>query len=559
MSAANSGRKDSVAQAIAEVESLLQRFAVHCLTDLTPVHYARTTGWQASCRPEDPGSVGTFAGRFGKSSPAQHHLEAGRGHAEALLVSERLGDTILSTADRDELTRRALGILPEDEAGRLLDILACPELSPRKLAQTAPGLARAVDELEPAYGRATALAFGQLVAAGLRTAEEFEKYGRRLDQLFARVTAAPGVAQWLSPPWPETPDEKYEILYGLLWHARDTLWRLRPNRLWTPFLLTQVIDGYLDEASGVGNSLGLALIDSIIISRLGFRPGLLVSDGILSIEVPVMAHTVYWDLSDPSPLSFDRPPGARQLDTAELFAFTFASLATMQLGRDRLERALEAFAWALELKPDSVDIRTSRAVCYLRHEMPGEAVKELKQVLDGAPDAFEAWHQLGNAYAMMSNWPRAMDAFRRAIKLKPDGIDIYNNMGIAYLRSGNAGQAIAAFETALEVEPDYYQAHFNLGNIHLENKEYERAVHHYREALRIEPGFVPAHYNLGQACYNKGDLDGAIRSYQRALDLNPKHFGAWHNLGIAYRDKGMTRKAVDALEKAVAINPNLMR
>jgi len=553
-----SGRQDRLAQAIKEVECLLERSATHYPDGLPPEQYVRLADW-AGLRPSDSGLVMQFPEQFARLDPTRQHLEVGRCHAEALLISERLCEAMLTTPQREELTQRALGILPDSEAGRFLEILACPDLKPRKIANSAPLLLRAVEDLEKNFGWSTALAYGQLVVAGLRTEEEFSRYGQRLDHLFNQIISSRAVAQWLTPPRPEETTEKHELLHGLLWHARDALWRVRPDRVSTPFLLTQVIDGYMSDRGGVGNSLGLAMLDSIVIGRLGFRPHFLLCDGVISLEVPVAAHTAHWSVVDPEPLSDDRPPGARRLDTAEIFAFTYASLATAHSGRGMWDRAMEAYARALELKPDSVDVLTSRAVCHLRREMPGDAVSTLRRVIEIAPDSAEAYHQLGNAYTMMSDWPRALDAFRHAVKLRPDGADIYNNMGIAYMRAGDLGQATAAFETALEVKPDYYQAHFNLGNLYLGTKDHDRAIRHYRDAVRIEPGFVPAYYNMGQACYNKGDLDGAIHSYQRALDLNPKHFGAWHNLGIAFRDKGMTQKAVEALEKAVAINPNLLR
>jgi tetratricopeptide (TPR) repeat protein len=559
MTKSNSGRDGRLARAVEEIESTLERTANYCPADLPTYHYARRTGWSMELHRAPNGLIRYVPGVLERLEPLRRQLEIARAQAEALLVAERLNEVILAAQQREELTRRALGILPSAETERLREVFACPELQPRRFARSAATTIAAFEQIELDCGRATALTYCMISLAGLRQEEEITRYGERLDRLFDRLVSAPTVRRALEEAVPKDPSERSGVLFRLLVAVREQLWLMKPNRVSVEFLLPQVIDNYLGARSGVGNSLGLAILDSIILGKLGFGTKYSIEDGVLRLEVLVANRSVRWELTDPVPLSLVPVVGGRLVDLRDLFAITYGSLATMCFTRGMLDRSVEAYQCTLELNPTSIETRTSLAVCLLRKQAPNDALQELRACLELDSNSPEVHHQIGNAHAMQSDWPKAIDSFKRALRIRPDMAEVYNNLGFAYLHSGNTAQAVAAFEAAIEHRADYYQAQFNLANLHLEQQQFDLAIKHYRETLRIEPKFVAAYYNMGRAQYEKHDLDEAIHCYQKAVALNPKHFGAWHNLGIAYRDQGQTERAVEALERAVTINPNLMR
>ncbi len=548
---------DRLAQAIDDVVLMLERSVRHYPADLPVGHHARRGRWHPSPRLWQRDICLAFG--FERLCILERHIEVSRCHAEATLVSERLDQTLLSAAEREILTQRALGLLPGTEKGRLLDICACPELRPRVISRTAPELIAAVEQVARVYSLSTALVYGQFVLAGLRTEEELSRHGDRLDTLLDRVVSFPAVAQWLAREPDAHTETDSPFWAGLAFAVRTALWQMLPRHAGHQFLLTQVVDACLSESGLAGSSLGLALLDATVLDRLGLDTQFLVTEGVVSLAVAAGERRLYWEVTADAPLYEEAPPGCRYLDLAGLFALSYAALGRYLSSLGRWDKACDSYGRALELCPGNVEVMTAFASCMLRHEQPQEAIQVLRQALAENRDSAEAWHLLANAYTVLTDWPKAMDAFRHAIRLRPDSAEVYNNMGYAYTQMGDTGQAVAAFEAALEHEPGYYQAHFNLGNLFLDQRDYDRAIEHYRAAVRIEPSLTAGHYNMGRAHYEKHDLDAAIRCYQLALQHNPKHYGAWYNLGIAYRDKGMTERAVEALEQAVVINPNLMR
>ncbi len=565
-----------VRDAIAQVDSVLERGIKHYSINLPANHYARLSGW------EPPIRLSKLENSYRKNPKVAAEdlpesfvcqLEICRAQAEALLVHERLGELILNVEEREGLILRALGILPNAEKQRFGEIYTCPELRPSVIARSTEKFISALKLVAHTMNYATALAYGMLILGRVRSRKQLLQYAGRIDQLFDRITRAPSVIQALEASHPAADGtgrfvETYpgfQALFEILVAVRNQLWALKPKRSGAPFLLPQVIEAYLGPQSVVGNSLGLAILDSIVLNKLGFPVHYHLKSGVLHLEVLIQNRSVYWEVTRPSPLSFVPIAPARMLKTEELFALADNSLATLYFKGGRLKESINLYKKVLELTPASSETYNSLAACYIRMQMPKCAVKVIKHAFELELGGAEAYHNLGNAYAQMKSWPRAIQAFKKAIALKPDYVEAYNNLGFAFYRSGRAEQAIATFEAAIEIKPAYIQAHFNLGTVYLETGQYDEAVKFYRNVVRLSrkssdtTTLAHAYYNTGQAQYRKGRLDAAIASYRKAVQTNPKHYGAWHNLGIAYRDKGLKNKAVEALEKAVTINPNLMR
>lgn len=566
-------RGQRVAGAIERVDALLQRNARRYPAALPPYHYARLTGWAPPDRVDGMGNPWAFAGveAGAFAGTVQRQLEICRAQAEAVLVDEELDGMMLNPDEREQMICRALGVPPTTERDRFGEIYANPALRPNAITRTNTDFLAALDTISTEMSPGTALAYGMLILGGMRAEEQLFRYAERIDKIFARITSAPSVIQALDRAAllidntrrgvksATSQDSGAQAFFGILLAVHEQLWALKPHRASTPFFLAQVIDNYLGPQAGVGNSLGLAVFDAVIVNKLGFEVRYHIESDVIHLEIPIEKRSIYWDVTRPSALSYVPIANGRRLEFRELLAITCGSIAAVYFHQGRIEKAIELYKRQLEITPDSADTLNCLATCYIRQRMPERAAEMANKALGFAPESSPAYYNLGNALALMERWPRAIEALKKAIEIEPDYVEAYNNLGFAFQRSGRHEQAIGAFEAAVERRPEYPQAHFNLGNVYLELERFEPAIACYREAARLQPSMAQAYYNMGQAEYGRGHLDDAITCYRHAVEVNPKHYGAWHNLGIVYRDKGMKAKAVEALEKAVTINPNLMR
>jgi tetratricopeptide (TPR) repeat protein len=540
--------------------------------NLPLTHIALLSGWELKLGLANGVLAGCTPEEFEHLPPLLKQLEANRVHAKASLVMDRGGQSELDEDDRERLTRRALGILPTEESARLLEVASCPDFSPGFIASSPERFVQAITVVESDVGQASALAYGFLLMAGVRSNDDLRKYGDRIEELFAAVAMSDPVQRQLESMNKSglisLTDEARERIVRA---ARDRLWQLTGVRVGQAFLFTQVLDGYLSlRPGGIGDDLGLAVADGIVVAKLGFPVSFLLVGGRVYLEITMSERKrELWYAFDRSPVA--SLPDALRLGTADLLVLGYGRLARGYANTRSHAHGARVARWVLSLNPDSAGAFQILGQCMLGLQRPAEAIDACQRALAIAPDLADAYLVQGNAYSLMNRWPEAIERYRQAIRFRSDYAEAYNNLGLALQRNGELEPAIVAYNEATRVRgDDYAEAWYNLGNLYFERAptlatvaeqqaEYERATEAYGLATKYAPGFAGAHYNLGQAYYARKDLPAALAAYQAAVKANPKHAGAWHNMGVVYRDLGKPKLAVEAIEKAVTLNPILLR
>lgn len=535
-------------------------------------HIALLSGWEPNLDPASGMLAGYAPDEFEQLSPLPKQLEVNRAHAESLLVLDRAGQSDLCEDEEQRLIQRALGILPSEEWARLLEVASCTEFSPGYLTSNPERFVKGITVVEGDVGQATALAYGFLLMAGVRSNDDLRKYGERIEQLFVSVTTNATVQQQLrSMGRSGLASLTDEARARMVRAVRDRLWQLADVRAGRSFLFTQVIDGYLSlRPGGIGDDLGLAVADGIVVAKLGFPVSFLLVRGRACLEITMSEHEV--ECWDPFVKNADvRMAAAERLGTADLLVLGYTRLARGYANTRSHAHGARVAQWVLSLNPDSAEALQILGQCKLGEQRPAEAIDACYRALVIDPGLADAYLVQGNAYSLMNQWSEAIERYKQAIRCRVGYAEAYNNLGLALQRNGEFELAIGAYNEATRVrEDDYAEAWYNLGNLYFERAptlatveqqqaEYDRAIGAYRMAAKYAPDFAGAHYNLGQAYYARKNLAAALAAYKAAVKANPKHAGAWHNMGIVYRDLGKPELAVEAIEKAVTLNPILLR
>ncbi len=546
---------------------------------LPRTHFCALQGWEPKLRLVGGMLAGRTPEEFELLPPLLKQLEINRAHAESLLALGRAGQLKLPDDERERLTQRAVGVLPSDEGARILEAASCPEFSSHFLTSNPERFVKGIAEVERELGQATALAYGFLLMAGVRSNEDIEKYGNRIEQLFA-VAAESGPVQNQLQAMGKAglATLPHAARARIVQAVRDRLWGLGSGvggrgsggRAGRSFLLTQVLDGYLGlRAGGVGDDLGLAVADGIVVAKLGFPVKFLLVKGGVYPEITVSARGVeYWD---PFGKNVEvRVASALRLGTVDVLVLGYTRMARGYANAKSHAHGARVANWVIDMQPKSAEAYQILGQCLLGEQKPADAIDMCKKALTIDRRLADAYLVQGNAYSLMSRWPEAVEQYKQAIRCRVGYAEAYNNLGLALQRNGEPDRAVGAYWQAIRVRPDYAEAYYNMGNLHLEraqgmdagggqSAEYDLAIAAYRKAVEFAPDFAGAHYNLGQAHHAKQDLPAALAAYQAAVKVNAKHAGAWHNMGIVYRDMGQPDLAVEAIEKAVTLNPILLR
>jgi tetratricopeptide (TPR) repeat protein len=551
--------------AVRQVDSALRDRARSYPKVLPVGHMSVLRGWEYDLKWEGGVLLRYTREEFDTLGPLERQLEVNRAHAEARLARARAGEVRVDPDEEEWLYQRAVGLLPDYEDQRLLEIVSCVVLQPEYMTSNPGRFLAGVALVQKAFGQATALGYGSLMMAGVRARVDLVKYGRRLEDIYERVRSRSNVAQLL--------DGAESGLKRLGSNKRRRLVQMVHRQLWsggrkqagTLFLLTQVIDGYLGlRAGGVGDSFGVAVLDGIIAAKFGFRVGFLSRDGYFYLAVGLSDRNVEcWD-----PLDRDGhvPVGAaRRHPLADLFIEGYLRLARGYVLTRSYPNVERVARWVLEARSEEGGVRREAeafellGISFVGQGQPRKAIDYCRRALSINPKLPEAYLVLGNAFSFLSRWPEAIAAYRKAVQLQVGYAEAYNNLGLALAKNAEPERAVGAYNQALRIRPEYVEAWYNLGNLLLEREEYAEAIDAYRHAVECNPRFSGAFYNMGQAQYRMGNPQQALEAYKSAVAVNPKHAGAWNNMGIVYRDLGEKDKAVEAIERAVKLNPILFR
>jgi len=176
----------------------------------------------------------------------------------------------------------------------------------------------------------------------------------------------------------------------------------------------------------------------------------------------------------------------------------------------------------------------------------------LKNATVSKPDDFEAWLNYGDFLLNELDMPKdAIKAYERAQVLLPNG-DFRLRIGEAYAVMGNYDKALSIINESIKDKPRAH-AYIILANVYIMMEDYKNAKSACLNALKNDQAFEEAHFILGQL--EKKD-EVAIEHYRRAIELDPEYHIAWQNLGKRYLKLAKFQLAIESLEKALKFDPN---
>ncbi len=151
-----------------------------------------------------------------------------------------------------------------------------------------------------------------------------------------------------------------------------------------------------------------------------------------------------------------------------------------------------------------------------------QAIGEYKAAIDADARLEEAWSNLGGVYAAQRSYPKAMEAFEKALSMKPDRPTTLNGYGTVLYARGKISEA----------------------------KE------KWKQAVNIEPGFGSAYYNMANALEGEKDTAGALSNYYLAIQANPNMADAYYRMGVIYMKEHHLAPAKLLLNKATELSPD---
>ena len=223
--------------------------------------------------------------------------------------------------------------------------------------------------------------------------------------------------------------------------------------------------------------------------------------------------------------------------------------------KDDLDKAIQHYNKAIELKPDFHLAYNNRGIAYGKKGDFDSAIKDFNKAIELNPNLAEAYNNSGLVYEKKGEIDTAIHNHNKAIELNPNDAGAYNNRGVTYGKKGDFDSAIKDFNKAIELNSNDAEAYNNRGLAYLQKGEIDTAIHNYSKAIELNPNLAKAYNNRGTAYLQKGELDNAIHNYSRAIELKPNRVKVYNNRGKAYGGKGEFDNAIADFNKAIELNP----
>ena len=137
---------------------------------------------------------------------------------------------------------------------------------------------------------------------------------------------------------------------------------------------------------------------------------------------------------------------------------------------------------------------------------------------------------LGASLSALKFYDKAIEIYKRALKIQPDSPDVNNNFGNALRRSGDVKGSLRRFNAALRNREHFFDGHLNKGHALFDLGQLGRAIESYERALKIRPNSEEAFLRIGNTFKKLGKLSEACKNYQSVLQINPRHEVASHLL-----------------------------
>lgn len=277
--------------------------------------------------------------------------------------------------------------------------------------------------------------------------------------------------------------------------------------------------------------------------------------------VAVAAPTLAQEEEEREPLT--RREVSRALDLAE----DFLDDAENAVRNEDAEAAQAAYSSAggwflrvLEDYPDRHDVRLELARVYRYFGEWENIATTYALAVEGLEDSeeiLEAWTEMTNAYGMMEDDLKVIEAGQKVLELDPNpSADIYVSLAASMARQEAYDDARGMAERALELAPDSAVAHSTLGQAAFAGGDMAGAESSFRRAVELDPETARAHAGLAEIYFAREDFQAAVDSATEALNRNDQLTAAYGIRGKANNALGNQAEAYGDLAMAITVNSN---
>ena len=235
----------------------------------------------------------------------------------------------------------------------------------------------------------------------------------------------------------------------------------------------------------------------------------------------------------------------------------------------KLEQAIEKYATALKINPNSVSARNQLAEIYENKKEFDQALVHYQTVLQQQPQSDLAHANIARVMMKQGNILDSIASYKKALALLPKHPAIVcKQLGDALTQYGEVDEAIAVYQELITLKPiqelngkKAEAFHFGLGKIIIQLSIKKGVLHKaatcFQQACSNQPPNPWHYYHLAKVWAKQNLHDEAVTCYRKAISIQPQfsHL-AYVELGNLLIRKGESSDVFQLLIASLEIKPN---
>ena len=242
----------------------------------------------------------------------------------------------------------------------------------------------------------------------------------------------------------------------------------------------------------------------------------------LLLEIPKLAAPIRKALGDTTPVSaqlaVSGPFTAASLEVVHLY-----SVAMQQQYAGKSAESFQSFSKAVELDPNFARAYAGLAGTASDLGRQADAEKYIKLAMEHLDRMTERerYHARGAYYMVVGNYPKCAEEYSTLVGQYPSDRAGQSDLAWCYALLRNFPKALEAAQKAEEIAPKGALEHVNLAFFSSFTGDFQTAEREAQTALEISPGDV-AQINVGEAQLGEGRLSEAAETFRGLEKFGPR-------------------------------------
>ena len=168
----------------------------------------------------------------------------------------------------------------------------------------------------------------------------------------------------------------------------------------------------------------------------------------------------------------------------------------------------------------------------------------------------EFLHIYGFIFLNLKKYDKAINVWKKAIKINPEFVEGLNNLGNAFLKIKKFDEAIEYLNDALKLKPDFFETYYTLSEVFFHKAMYEASLKNLDKALNLKPDHLPTINNKIKLLLKMSKKEDALKFLDKVIPYHPKNSELYNEKAEILSELGMNSRSLNTYKTILMIDPN---